>query len=80
MYMQIGKLWLVQSYVNNNGIIRSECRLFSPDKTLCLAIFLIPNNMPFTPDNPQIKNLVLFYGQMIGFYPVRPTRNSKLNN
>lgn len=73
MYMQIGKLWLVQNYVNDNGIIRNECRIYSSDRSLCLGIFLIPNNIPFTPDNPQLKNLVLFYGQMIGFYPVRLT-------
>lgn len=80
MYTQIGKLWLVQNYVNDNGIIRNECRIYSPDRSLCLGIFLIPNNMPFTPDNPQLRNLVLFYGQMIGFYPVKPMKNSNTKN
>lgn len=78
MYMMVNGFWVGQEYVNSNGINRNQCYLFSPDKSLYLGGFLVPINLPFRPDNPQLNNFINDYGQLIGTIPVRPTRNSRI--
>lgn len=78
MYMMLKGFWLGQEYVNCNGVIRNQCHLLTPDKSIYFGNLLLPINFPFGPNNPPLNNLMEDYGQLIGTIPVRSTRNSRI--
>jgi len=79
MHMKINKIWIFQNCANHNGIIRNEYHFFAPNRSY-LGWLLQPNNIPFSPDNQQLKDITHAYAEMLGIIPVSSSKNTKRKN